>query len=389
MRLNDLPLRPAQKGILAYQSGFMGVSAVPGSGKTFTLALLAAKIVASGELDEDQEVLIVTLVNSAVDNFYRRINQFIQRQGLLPFTGYRVRTLHGLANDIVRERPGLIQLDDQFQIIDEREAELIRTEASLSWLRNHPDQLIDYLNSETNEQTLEKIRREKLLTLVDDIARAVIRTAKDRKLSPEAILLQLDQFPFPLPLAQMGAEIYSDYQRGLEYRGAVDFDDLIRFASKALSMDPELLKRMQHRWPFIMEDEAQDSSRLQEDILASLAGKTGNWVRVGDPNQAIFETFTTASPDHLVRFLHRPEVTAKPLPNSGRSTSSIIELANYLVTWTKTSHPVPELRKALLSPPLIEPAPRGDPQPNPADLPLNIHFHDFATHTKRRDFLYR
>ena len=44
--------------------GKMGVSAVPGSGKTLTLSYLAAQLVANG-LADDQEVLIVTLVNSA------------------------------------------------------------------------------------------------------------------------------------------------------------------------------------------------------------------------------------------------------------------------------------------------------------------------------------
>jgi len=51
-------LRPAQAEILGYKSGKMGISAVPGSGKTWTLSLLAAQIVASGELADDQEVLV-------------------------------------------------------------------------------------------------------------------------------------------------------------------------------------------------------------------------------------------------------------------------------------------------------------------------------------------
>jgi DNA helicase-2/ATP-dependent DNA helicase PcrA len=83
----------------------MGVSAVPGSGKTHTLSLLAAQIIASGALEDDQEVLVVTLVNSAVDNFASRVGSFVESFGLLPNLGYRVRTLHGLAHDIVRERP--------------------------------------------------------------------------------------------------------------------------------------------------------------------------------------------------------------------------------------------------------------------------------------------
>ena len=61
--------RPKQAEILAYKSGKMGISAVPGSGKTATLSYLAAQLVATVDLDDEQEILIVTLVKSAVGNF--------------------------------------------------------------------------------------------------------------------------------------------------------------------------------------------------------------------------------------------------------------------------------------------------------------------------------
>lgn len=107
-----ISLRPEQEKILEFTHGKMGISAVPGSGKTYTLSLLAADLIKRGLLDIDQEVLVVTLVNSAVDNFYLRVNQFVSEEGLIPFIGYRVRTLHGLAYDIVRERPSLVGLSE-------------------------------------------------------------------------------------------------------------------------------------------------------------------------------------------------------------------------------------------------------------------------------------
>ena len=60
----------------------MGISAVPGSGKTWTLSLLAADLLLRGVLDQDQEILIVTLVNSAVNNFYQRVSGFVERAGI-------------------------------------------------------------------------------------------------------------------------------------------------------------------------------------------------------------------------------------------------------------------------------------------------------------------
>jgi len=367
----DFTPRPAQVPVLQYTHGTMGISAVPGSGKTHTLSALAAQLIIEGMLEQGQEILIVTLTNSAVDNFSNRINAFLESQARRPLIPpYRVRTLHGLAHDIVRERPDLVNLDSQFQIIDEREATTIRNDAALAWLRGHPQALNNFLSPELDENRIAWIQREQLPQLVQSVAMAFIRTAKDMQVTPDVLLAQLERIPLPLPLAEMGAAMYADYQRALAYRGAVDFDDLIRLALQALQTDPEFTLRLRERWPYILEDEAQDSSRLQEEILRQLVGPNGNWVRVGDPNQAIFESFTTADPRYLRDFMEACDL-AVDLPNSGRSTQSIIDLANALIAWTRDSHPNPDVRDAL-DEPWIEPTPSGDPQPNPPDQPDQI-----------------
>jgi len=367
--------RPKQKEVLDYLGGTMGVAAVPGSGKTHTLSALAAKLVAEGGLAEDQEVLIVTLVNSAVDNFKERTRSFIESMGLLPGVGYRVRTLHGLAHDILRERPSLVGLSDDFQIMDERESNRIRTQVVQAWLKAHPRAVIDeYMREDLleNEGKAKWIRREQWPQHAQELGSVFITQAKDLRMDPEILQGFLSRIPLPLPLVEMGTEIYHHYQQALMYRGAIDFSDLIRLAIQALEMDQTFLQRLQARWPYILEDEAQDSSLLQEQILRLLSGAKGNWVRVGDPNQAIFETFTTASPDHLRNFLAKAEHPCD-LPNSGRSTPTILALANGLIRWTREQHPVPEVRESL-SLPFIIPTPPGDPQPNPPDDATQITF---------------
>jgi DNA helicase-2/ATP-dependent DNA helicase PcrA len=350
----------------------MGVSAVPGSGKTHTLSLLAANLVNSGVLEDDQEVLVVTLVNSAVENFESRVGELIGQRSLLQNYSYRVRTLHGLGHDIVRERPALVGLEDGFQIVDEREAEGIIEDAALTWLSNHPYGLDQYLETELDEGRRDWIRRDRLPDLLRDLAGAVMRYAKDRQITAPMLRQRLDSLPIPLPLAEIGWAIYADYQRALAYRGAVDFDDLIRLALQARETDPAYLRRLQNRWPYILEDEAQDSSRLQEQILRLLTGANGNWVRVGDSNQAIYETFTTASPEYLRNFMEEPGVQRKELPDSGRSARPIIDLANYLIGWTQAEHPL-EMARGALTPPYIRPVPQGDQQSNPPAS--KVHFH--------------
>jgi DNA helicase II / ATP-dependent DNA helicase PcrA len=224
-----------------------------------------------------------------------------------------------------------------------------------------------------SEHSLENVHRKFLPGMVRSIAANLIGYAKDCELTPEMLRKRLDALPAPLPLAEIGCDMYQEYQRSLNYRGAVDFDDLIRLALMALRSDPNLLQRLQKQWPYILEDESQDSSRLQEEILRMLAGEKGNWVRVGDPNQAIYETFTTANPQHLIDFIHTPGVLRKELPVSGRSTNSIIRLANQLIDWTRDRHPMLSVRDALHTPHIL-PTEADDPQPNPPDEPNLIHF---------------
>lgn len=398
--------RPSQQQILRYTGGRLGIAAVPGAGKTHILSALAAQIIQSGKLQDDQEVLIVTLVNSAVDNFETRIKRFFDNP-LQALYKYRVRTLHGLAHDIVREKPAKVGLEERFNIIDEREAGFIRKEAVNAWLASHS--LDDYLDPALDNSKRDWVKRQQLPDMVDSLALAFIRSSKDRLWTPEKLRLKLDASFAPLPLAELGYSIYADYQRALAYRGAVDFDDLIRLALTLLESDDEFRERLQYRYPFILEDEAQDSSQTQERILALLSGSylpersgasrheveggvtgdpalrlhssestrrsaqrgIGNWVRVGDPNQAIFETFTTASPELLRAFIR--ENPSVDMPESGRSQPSVIALANHLIDWVMQAHPVPEVRTALETP-HIETVPENDPQQNPPDNPEAIKF---------------
>ncbi len=352
--------RPSQQKILQYTGGRLGIAAVPGAGKTHILSALAAQIIRGAGLQDGQEVLIVTLVNSAVDNFETRIKRFFENP-LQALYKYRVRTLHGLAHDIVREKPASVGLENQFSIVDEPEAASIRREAVAAWLAAHS--LDEYLDPALENSKLDWIKREQLPNMVDSLANAFIRSAKDRLLTPERLRAKLEASVQPLPLAQLGCDIYADYQRALAYRGAVDFDDLIRLALTLLQNDEEYVERLRFRYPFILEDEAQDSSRTQQEILYLLSGgQGGNWVRVGDPNQAIFETFTTADPELLRAFIR--DNPSRNMPESGRSQPAVIALANRLIDWTMTSHPLPEARTAL-SLPHIEPVPQGYQPVNP------------------------
>lgn len=373
----ELKLRPAQQEILRYESGRLGVSAVPGSGKTFALSLLAAQLVqrlaGSGSIDS-REVLVVTFTNAAVENFRARINQFIQSKRLLP-GGFRVRTLHSLAHDIVRERPGLVGLSEDFDIVDDRTSQEMKRQAVNRYLQTHPDVLSGMIEPEylSNQTVLKR----HLPELAQEIAEAVIRRAKDLRTDAAALEAAQSRQSGTWPLLSLGLQVYKDYQRGLAVRGGVDFNDLILLALQALEADDNFLARMQRRWPYVLEDEAQDSSPLQEQMLNMLTAADGNWVRVGDPNQSINASFTSADPKYLRQFVAKKTVKEMPLPNSGRSALPIIDLANQLIDWARLEHPFLSPDEAL-APPHILPTGEDDPQANPAPGDPVVYFYSRA-----------
>ncbi|MGD2050286.1 MAG: UvrD-helicase domain-containing protein, partial [Chloroflexota bacterium] len=182
-----MKLRPAQEEILKYRGGLMGISAVPGSGKTFTLSLLAAELLASGNLDIDlgQEVLIVTYLNSSVDTFRSRIRARLAELDL-PETGYDVRTLHSLALEIVHLAEGGYIFQDDLPVVA-NEAQVIE------FLGRAVDGWIDS-NSEIWQSFLEldsPSNRVRWRTITESTAQAFIRTAKNQRYAPEHILDRL------------------------------------------------------------------------------------------------------------------------------------------------------------------------------------------------------
>lgn len=379
--MTEPALRQSQAEVLRYRSGWMGISAVPGSGKTWTLSQLAAKLLLTVNFQPDQEILIVTFANSAVDNFSSRIGKLAKEYGLLEGYGYRVRTLHGLAGDIIRERPELAGLGNDFSILDEEDSNTILDVLITHQIHNNQEVLLQLFDPDLSERKVLEIQRKPengMPTLVNSIVTSFIAAAKNAGRTPADLEALLETKPIS-PLFRICLDIYRGYQDRLKQMGAVDYNDLIFLAWKCLTTDPDLVRCLAHRWPYILEDEAQDSSLQQQAILQMLAEQNGNWVRVGDTNQAIYQSFTEANPNLLREFILRKDVRTVDLPESGRSSLQIIDLANRLNQWVQTRHPNKNVRDALTGP-YILPTQPGDTQQNPPSLPdaLEINLRKFT-----------
>lgn len=377
-----MTLRPAQADILQYRQGRLAISAVPGSGKTFTLALLAAELISNGAINVEagQQILVVTYLNSSVENFRATIRQRLAAENR-PATGFDVRTLHSLSLEIVRLANGGSAGDLVGPLVaDELQTRQFLSLAVSGWLEDHPEGRSAILGDAP--PPLETRWRDNL----EQIARAFIRTAKNERWEAAAIQQALQQAGVTTGepasaetmLVALLAGIYGRYQAILSRQGVLDFDDLVWQAANLLQDSPGLAEGLGQRWPYVLEDEAQDSIPLQERLLATLTGYHGNWVRVGDPNQAITSSFTAAHPRHFNDFLNQPDVLVQPLVDSGRCAPLIFEAANALVTWTLNEHPLPEVRAQAFRRQYISPTPAGDPQPNPPDAEATLDIKVFG-----------
>ena len=135
------------------------------------------------------------------------------------------------------------------------------------------------MDPELDDHQVNRIRPGAWERLLGRIASSVIKSAKDQEATPEMLLRRLERIPGTFPLLEMATAIYAEYQEALRYRGECDFDDLVHRAVRVLEWDRDYLDRLRARWPFILEDEAQDSSRLQEELLRMLVGPAGNWIQ--------------------------------------------------------------------------------------------------------------
>jgi len=372
-------MRESQQKILAYQAGFAAISAVPGSGKTFTLTNLAAELLSTGRVDVNagQSVLLVTYQNAGVENIQSRLRSTLLERDLPPL-GYEVRTLHSLAAAILLER-GIISGDEQSQVLGDAESKEILQKS----IRTARSELPDSWQRHFTSLSITDERRQRRSML--DIGLAFISSAKNSRLTPldlERAIRNARQEPQGtdaalLDLLRFVVDVYRRYQRTLDRNGLHDFDDLVWRAFDAVDEDPGLAAQLRQRWKFILEDEAQDSIPLQQQLIELLAGPNGNWIRAGDPNQAIMSSFTSASPRDFRSFLVRPDVTQYELTQSGRSAEPIMNAANALVDWACQEHSEPSIRIEAFHHQHLEPVPAGDPQMNPTVPSTNIRIKVF------------
>ncbi len=303
--------RDDQKPVIDYEKGRLAVAAVPGAGKTTVLMELIKKLICSGI--KPHEILVLTYMQSAAINIQDKLKN---KWGLveLPY----VNTIHGLASKIIRDEDNfvLLGLSSDFGICDDVIKTRIIGEVSK---KSFPD-------------------ADEAKKWIDLGVRAVSR-AKVNNLKPQDIEKFIKNNPNGF-LSEF-LPIFTQYEEIIREKNLLDYDDLLVKAVELLKNHIAVRKFYQKRYKYIIEDEAQDSSKIQQELLGIISARHGNFVRCGDVNQAIMGTFTNADAEGFRDFIRNNPLVE--MTGSQRSSKEIINLANDIVEWSSKQ---PELKNA-------------------------------------------
>ena len=131
------------------------------------------------------------------------------------------------------------------------------------------------------------------------------------------------------------AEIYKTYCHRCKIAGAMDFDDLLVYTNIMLRDNPDLLKKYQERFEYILVDEYQDTNFAQHLIITQLAKSHNHVCVVGDDAQSIY-SFRGANISNILDLKKSfPALQTFKLERNYRSTKNIIGAANSLIDKNK------------------------------------------------------
>jgi DNA helicase-2/ATP-dependent DNA helicase PcrA len=297
-------LNPAQREAVLATEGPLLVIAGAGSGKTRVLTYRVAHLInAIGA--KPNEILAITFTNKAAGEMRERLERLLGRSG----RGLWILTFHAACGRILRREAERLGYRSNFTIYDQ--ADQIRL----------VKQCLEELERDPKRFTPRGIHNQ-------------ISHAKDRLVHPDDYAAQVQSF-----YDQTVADVYHLYQRKLFTSNAVDFDDLLMLTVDVLERFPDALEKWQKAFRYILVDEYQDTNHAQYRLLQLLAEKHGNVCAVGDPDQSIF-AFRGADINNILDFERDfPGTRTIALEQNYRSTNSILEAANGVITNNRERKP--------------------------------------------------
>jgi len=307
-------LTEEQRDAVTHHGGPLLVLAGVGTGKTTVITRRIAYLISEGIVERPGQLLVFTFSHQAADEMLDRAFEWVRYAALDAW----VATYHSVCERILRENSPLAGLPPDFRVLDEWDQRVF---------------LLDHLTDLPVRTLRPRALRQPLRFLSPLLS--FIGRAKDDAVSPAAYRAWWDEAhgslsPDEADLHRELGDCYAAYQGLLEQEGVVDFGDLIVRTVRLLEERPGLQAEYHRRFPHVLADEFQDTSRAELRLVELLSGH-GNATAVGDDDQAIYG-FRGVPWDNLLAFLRAfPTVKVVVLTRNFRSTQKILDASAQLI----------------------------------------------------------
>jgi DNA helicase-2/ATP-dependent DNA helicase PcrA len=245
-------LNPQQKSAVTAADGPVLVVAGPGSGKTRVLTQRIAYLIAN-EGVRPWNILAVTFTNKAAKEMEERVKNLLNEQAT---EGMMLGTFHSICARILRREAEYLPVQSNFVIFDSDDQERI----------------VKSIIKEFNLN--EKLYRANAI-------HAAISRAKNE-------LIGAEDYPTQTYRDEVIKRVYAEYQKRLISMNAVDFDDILVYATNLLEKEPAVRLKYSQRFRHVLVDEFQDTNIAQYSLVKHLASYHKNIFCVGDPDQSIY-----------------------------------------------------------------------------------------------------
>jgi len=294
----DAPgLNPDQLDAVTHPTGPLLVVAGAGSGKTRVLTRRIAHLIGERGVSPFA-ILAITFTNKAAGEMKDRVADLVG-----PVAHHMwVSTFHSACVRILRRDGDRLGFPSSFSIYDQGDA--VR--------------LTGY------------VVRDLGLDVKRFPARAlhsVISSTKNEGLSAKDYV-ERSQGPYEKHIG----DVFVEYQARLRIAGAMDFDDLLGNAVLLLREHPDVLDQYRQRFEHVLVDEYQDTNVVQNELVMLLGAGHRNVCVVGDSDQSIYR-FRGADIRNILEFERSfPDTTIVVLDQNYRSTQTILDAANAVIT---------------------------------------------------------
>jgi DNA helicase-2/ATP-dependent DNA helicase PcrA len=340
MNTNSLDLsklNAAQKLAVETIDGPVMVVAGPGTGKTQVLSLRIANILIQTDTDADG-ILCLTFTNSGVTAMRDRLRTIIGGAA----GKVRVATFHGFGNELVQENYALLGFEMRPQLLDDDSAiglcDQILHERSWKYLRPRANPAMYFHDIKA---LISLLKRENLsptdfeTTIIADLER--IKNDPDSISSRGATKGELKaDVKKKIEGLERTLEVVDFYRRYDEIKLEkcfIDYDDVLSLLLQLVSEADEVAANIREKYLYVLVDEHQDSSGVQNEFLKVLWGdeERPNIFVVGDDRQLIYG-FGGASLSYFESFQHTfPGTKLITLTDNYRSTQRIVDTASTLL----------------------------------------------------------